>query len=189
MCKFIYKWLVENKAAKYEFDISDAIEIMEKYGLFNSLNANVSDDLKKFTYVGGDGAMINDVCYFKQVREGCPIYDMFFGNLHIHVNDGEDQKIYSIRIKKQEESWVCPIKDNRIDPSHPTNDNYEVYVWYRVPILDITKVDGYVYHSGSWDKVVYREMFDFFNAVNEETLRSRFNANYRKKKDEKKVNE
>lgn len=179
MFGFVYKWLVEGKAGNYEFGISDAIDILEKYELFDSLRVENRGD--KFSDLGGE-AMINDVCYFKQIREDRPIYDMFFGNLHIHVNDGEDQKIYSVRIKKQEDNWVCPINDGRIDPSHPTNENYEVYVWYRVPILDITKVDGYVYHSGSWNKSVYREMSDFFQAVNEETDHSRFNANYKKKK-------
>lgn len=186
MFGFVYKWLVEGKAANYEFGISDAIDILEKYGLFDSTAAKPTNS--KYTNFEKT-VNIKDTCYFKQVREDSPIYDIFFGNLHIHVNDGPEQKIYSVRIKKQEESWCCPVYDGRIDASHPGNENYEVYVWYRVPILDITKVDGYVYHSGSWNKTVYREMSDFFQAVNEETDHSRFDANYKRKIEGRKTNE
>jgi hypothetical protein len=65
------------------------------------------------------------------------------------------------------------------DFSHTVNEAYEVYVWYLLPILDISKIDGHVYKSGTWDKYVYKRMSDFFASVKGETDTSKFNGYYK----------
>ena len=180
MFNFVYKWMVENKARSYDLEIVKAINILEKYNLFDSVSA-IKDITEAETK--DNVKILKRNFFFSQVREGVVVYDIYFNNLHIHVSEGEKEKVYSIRIKRQEDFWAIPFKDDRMDVSHPKNPTYEVYVWYSVPILDLKSVDGYIYNTGSWDKQVYRDMDDFFQMAKSETDYSRFNANYKQKQE------
>ena len=93
----------------------------------------------------------------------------------------DTERIYSIRIKKQESEWVCRYDkfSETIDFSHPLNDYFEVYVWYSVPVLDVTKANGFVYKHGTWDKYVYKTLNDFFSNIESKTDEYRFNEYYK----------
>jgi hypothetical protein len=168
MNNFLYKWLVESKSRNYDLYIKNAITIIEKYNLWHSNDYPLTiDDLE------------SDFSAFKTVTDGKTVVDIFKKNIHIHVSVTEREKIYSIRIKEPGAEWDFEVKNGVIDFSHPTNKYYEVYVWYIVPVLDITTSEGYVYKHGSWDKYVYRTMRDFFSDTNDETDSSKFNSFYK----------
>lgn len=184
MCKFIYKWLVDAKASSYDLGIVKSVNTIDDYNLWNENKINGDKDSERsISFV--------DFRYYKTSYEGKTIVDIFYKNIHLHVSIGGKEKIYSVRIKAQddEDLWTLRVDSNgKIDHSHPVNETYEVYVWYQLPILDITTVDGYVYRHGNWDKYVYRTMSDFFQEVNGYTLNSRFNDFYRKGGKEPKQN-
>jgi len=173
MCKFIYKWLTDTKSASYNDYIMDAINAIEKYGLWE-------DPQKSGKIVSvGDAFDIQGNAYFKREKNGKEVYDLFFDNLHIHVSDFKETVI-SIRLKRPDEAWSCKYNSDAmsLDFSHPVNDYYEVYVWYVVPVLDITTAKGYIYKHGDWDKYVFNTMIKFFTAIKGETDASRFNGYY-----------
>ena len=174
MCKFIYRWLAETKSSTYDLKIKDAINTIEKYGEWDRES---SDSVVPC----GGTVEIHGNAFFKREKDGKSVYDIFYDNLHIHVSVTETEKIYSIRIKKPDEYWTCVYDTNsmRSDFSHPINEYYEVYVWYLVPVLDITKSDGYVYKHGTWDKYVYRTMESFFADCRGEMDVSKFNNYYK----------
>ena len=123
-----------------------------------------------------------DCARFKREKGGKTVYDIFFENIHVHVSVSEAERIYSIRVKRPEQTWVVPFCDTSDLPpdfGRPTNEYYEVYVWYNVPVLDITKAEGYVYKHGSWDKYVYKKMLNFFDDAKKETHASKFNDYYK----------
>ena len=180
MFKFVYNWLVESRArTTYESDIAEAIEIINKYGLWD--NAQGPYPIGEGVAVDGKIARLTRTCYFCNGREDELVIDIFHNDLHIHASISENKKVYSVRIKRQDEDWEFDLNDRVcFNPSHPKTETYEVYVWYLLPILNLKMVDGYEYNHGNWDKKVYYEMTDFFRHIEAETDRSKFNANYKK---------
>ena len=171
MNNFLYKWLVDNKSRNYDLQIKNAISVIEKYNLW--------DEYDSSEFEGGGGILTNDRTAIKTAAEGKTVYNIFKGNVHIHVSITEREKIYSIRLKEpSDEPWFFETKDGKTDFSHPKNKTFEVYVWYIVPVLDITTSEGYVYKHGTWDKYVFRTMRDFFSEINNETDSSKFNSFY-----------
>lgn len=169
MFKKIYKPLVESRAQTYYVAIEKAINIID------TCNGWCDDSLLDTT----DSVISVTQSYFKRQIDDKTVYDLFLDNLHIHVSIGKKEKIYSIRLKKKDDNWTIPMTETGCDYSHPSNDYYEVYVWYEVPVLDITTTDGYVYNEGTWNKVVYKEMAAFFKRTQAMTKVSEFNACYR----------
>ena len=188
MFNLVFKWLIDSKARNYyQSEIEDAIEVITKYGLWDRMNPMENGGLIQCDDPDEENhkarIFLGKNCYFCKAKDDKMIVDIFHKDIHIHASLSETEKIYSVRIKKREDVWTFDIEsdDSRFDPSHPVNETYEVYVWYLVPILDITKVDGYVYKHGSWDKQVYKEMEEFFESIDAETQNSRFNVNYKMK--------
>ena len=176
MCKFIYKWIAETASGTYDMKIESAISIIERYNLWDGPRG------VKLNFSGDISTLESNVAYFKKEKNGKAVYDLFFNNLHIHASLSETEKIYSVRLKNPNDKWSFNYNTDVMTPDfpHPTNEYYEVYVWYDVPVLDITRSHGYVYKHGAWDKYVYRTMCDFFDAVNREMDVSRFNEYYHK---------
>lgn len=168
MVNFIYKYLTETKSRFYDISIKDAIETIEKYDLWVKDYADVGQKSK-------DTVVLSQNAFFKREKDNGKIaYDLFYDNLHIHASVSETEKIYSIRLKNPEDSWTF----NETTISKPTNNYYEVYVWYVIPVPDMTKAEGYNYKHGRWDKYVFKSMNDFFSEVKGETDTSKFNSYY-----------
>lgn len=163
----IYRLLIENSYSQYDFKIERAIDIMEEYGLFSD-GSNMPD-----SYVM---RAIDTVLAFKQIEGEKIMYNIFFGNLHIKAKKVGTDIIYSIFIKKEEDSWN--IKDR--DFSHPLNETYRVYIWYDISVLDITRAKSSVYLHGNWDKYVYNSFRKFTELVDNCTDRAKFNIEYKK---------
>ena len=170
MFNFIYSWIINGKVADYKFRLEDAISTIDKYGLWD----------KDFNHVSIRGAK-----FFKKIRDGKVIVDIFYDNIHIHSSVCDNEEIYSIRLKSDLGDWVFMGSDDRVDYSHPVNETYEVYVGYLIPILDVTKVDEYRYKHGAWDKYVHIKMEDFFEEIRSYTIDYKLNAIYKKYKKEK----
>ena len=104
---------------------------------------------------------------------------MFFENFHIHISFCEHEKIFSIRLKKSDEIWRFKDDEGNVDFSHPINQTYEIYIWYEVPVLDVTKSVGSIYKNGTWDKYFYVTIKKFLRGVNSITDNSQFNESYK----------
>lgn len=174
MRNIFYGLFIDAKTSTYDVEIGKAVETIEKYNLWSSNDASA------------DTVSINSREFFKRIDGSRTVYDLFYENIHIHISNGAwpSEQICSIRVKKQGENWECPIKfsdegERMIDASHPNNDSYEVYVWYDVPVLDVTRSVGYVYKHGNWDKYVYKTMKAFFGTIIAETDTSKFNEDYK----------
>lgn len=172
MGNLFYRWAIDSKTVEMDEKIDRAISIIEKYELYNEKpEAQLSTE---------------EPTFFKRVTEDWEVVnDLFVDNLHIHVSLSETQKIYSVRIKKDEDAWTLQKKDNTYDASHPTNVTYEVYIKYDIPVLDITRASGTVYKHGTWDKYVSKTMSSFFTALKDYTISSKFNEGYKKVKTKK----
>ena len=176
MFNFVYKWLSEYRSRSYDLRIKEAIDVIEKYNLW------YQGDLDS----AGGSVLIPDIAYFKVEDGKKTVYDLFYYNLHIHVSASDKEEIFSVRIKSPDGKWLCLRTDAPLDgkmrfiTSRPSNSYYEVYVWYHVPVLDLTTANGYIYKHGSWDKYVYQTMENFFEDIDEFKDVSKFNSYYKK---------
>ena len=169
MCKFFYKWLVETKSNRYQENIMSAINTIEKFGEWHTVEKKIGS------------VTIADDYNFKRVKDNKVVYDIFRENLHIHVSVSPTEEIYSVRVKNPNDFWTFKYDGDKSEPDygHPTNEYYEVYIWYLVPVLDITTSEGFIYKHGTWDKYVLRKMNSFFGEIRMETNTSRFNSYYK----------
>ena len=156
---FIDRWAVAMASQCYDSDIMESIKIAEEFNLFNSALVDATNG-EQISFTG-------ETPIFTKVKKGeNVIYDFFYKNLHIHYYKTIKEMIYSIRIKKESDKWVFGTKDGvEYDFSHPINSTFEVYVWYHVPVLDITSTMGSIYTHGNWDKYV-RKIFKEFTDRN-----------------------
>lgn len=177
MFKLIYRYLVGSKSMRFDDNITDAIETIEKFGKWDNPMDLPINSVENGQYELRDNGDAN----FKRERDGKIVYDIFRENLHIHVSRAENEKIYSIRVKNPSENWTFPYNCDKMGPdlSHPSNEYYEVYISYLLPVLDFTTASGDVYKHGAWDKYVYRKMASFFGEIRQETDVSKFNSYYR----------
>jgi hypothetical protein len=152
--------------------LTDAVKILFDYKRFTDAE-NVKFD--------GDGrlGLISSELYIKKKKDEKDVFDLFFENLHVHISISDNEKIFSIRLKKADDIWRFKDDEGNIDFSHPINQTYEVYVWYEVPVLDITKSVGCIYKNGTWDKYFYITVKKFLNNVKGITDNSQFNEAYK----------
>ena len=167
-----YKLLISNITANLELRLFDAIKVLSEYGGFTDI------DKVKFD---GDGrlGLISSELYVKKNKEDKEIFDLFFENFHIHISFCEHEKIFSIRLKKSDEIWRFKDDEGNVDFSHPINQTYEIYIWYEVPVLDVTKSVGSIYKNGTWDKYFYFTIKKFLRDINSITDNSQFNEAYK----------
>ena len=182
MINFFYRLLVDTRINTYDNYIKEAFDVIESYGLWAD---NRVENFIKDEAVAAEHLVLEDAFIKRPTKDGDGVvYDIFFENLHLHVSLRENEKIYSVRIKHQNDVWLCPVYEGEggkryVDASHPENNTYEVYVWYSVPVLDITHAVGYVYRHGTWDKYIYKSMNKFFDKIKEHTDDSKFNKDYK----------
>lgn len=166
------RWAIDTKTNELDEKIDRAISIIEKYELYNEKPTNALST--------------EEPSFFRKVKEnGEVVNNLFIDNLHIHVSKSETEKIYSIRLKKDEDVWQFLENKDGIDTSHPTNTTYEVYIKYDIPVLDITRASGTVYKHGTWDSYFLSTMTSFFEALKNYTISSKFNEGYKKVKTKK----
>ena len=169
---FVYKLLISNITANLELRLFDAIKVLSEHGGFTDI------DKVKFD---GDGrlGLISSELYVKKKKEDKEIFDLFFENFHIHISFCEHEKIFSIRLKKSDEVWRFKDDEGNVDFSHPINQTYEIYIWYEVPVLDVTKSVRSIYKNGTWDKYFYITIKKFLRGINSITDNSQFNEAYK----------
>lgn len=166
-----YKFLIENIATELNMKLSKCINTLEQYNYFN--------DKEKLSAVSKERCFLEQELYVKKIKDNKTVYDLFFFNFHIHISLSDNEQIYSIRLKKTEDSWTFYSPKEEVDFSHPTNQTYEVFVWYNVPVLDFTKCVGYNYKNGSWDKYFYQTLKKFFKDIENVTDNNKFNEYYK----------
>lgn len=174
-----YKLMLSSKLGTLDLQIEKAINTLESYNRFSNLYA-----LNEGVYEGD----VKDL-FIKSEKGNKIVHDLFYGNLHIHLSNGKNEngkneKVISVRIKSPEDNWSLPTvheegKTKVLDSSHPNTKTYEVYVWYDVPVLDITNTYGYIYKNGSWDKYFYKSIFKFLKDVENITDDKQFNQKYK----------
>lgn len=164
-----YRLMVNGIAPTLDFKINEAINTLENYDKFDKPNLVELED----------GIFSGEELYIKKEKENKTVYDLFFKNLHIHVSCSNTERIFSVRLKRDDESWSFKINEDVFDFAHPINQTYEVYVWYKVPVLDITTSVGYIYKSGTWNKYFYKTINEFFNSVENVTDETQFNEAYK----------
>ena len=149
---------MNEKANRLYFDLENVIEIINEYNLFENLEANKNQKIE-FT---------EDKRYyiFKNVNGDKTSYNIFYDSIHIRLEVSPIEKVYSIHLKKMEDTWMFPNTEEGVcDYSHPTNQTYRVYVSYDVPVLNITRASGDIYSHGAWDKYVYETINKFIENI------------------------
>ena len=167
-----YRLMINGLSNNLDIKLKNAVRTLEEYHKFNGPEHSKFDNDRVLQF--------SDDRFIKTQKDNKVIHDIFFENLHIHISESETEKIYSIRIKKADESWQIRQNEGVNDYSHLNNDTYEVYVWYEVPVLDITTSIGYLYKNGNWDKYFYNAITRFLNSVNNMTDNNKFNEAYKK---------
>lgn len=166
MRKFWYRWAVDVNAKNFTCDIDKCISMIEEMGL---LFDNVANHLS--TIETKDGT--SKPYYIKTIKEDGLVYDLFCGNIQIHVAKGKEV-IYSIRLKKFNEPWIFENENY----SHPKNSTYEVFLSYSIPVLNVTRAIGERYEHGAWDEYVYKKMKKFVRDIDNSQESSIFNVEY-----------
>lgn len=170
---FIYKWLIYNKTNSYPYEFKNIVRTAEVYNLITK------DENKNLTSLVFDDTDSNYII-FKDVTDEKTSYNIFIGDIHVRMEMSAKETVYSIHIKKHCDDWMfLKEKGGNIDHSHPTTQTYRVYVYYDVPVLDITRTNGDSYVYGTWDKYVYKTINKLIGEVNNNTEMNKFNNEYK----------
>lgn len=175
---FFYNWLVDAKSKEFLEDIMNMIDILNKYGIHNNVEAHSEEDGLFII----DDAKDKGPHSFVLEKNGKTETNIFYGNLHIRVSISENEKIYSVHIKLSDDKWAFKMdeKNKKCDFSHPHNMTYRVYAWWDIPVLDITRSIGDVYNHGNWDGYVYQTFRELVRSFCVYTDRYQFNEDYKK---------
>lgn len=170
---FIYKWLISKKIDSYPCEFEDIVRIAEEYNLISE------DDQKRLTTLVFDDTD-SDYIIFKDVTKEKNSYNIFIGDIHIRMETSEEEAVYSIHIKKHCDDWIfLKEKGGNINHSIPATQTYRVYVYYDIPVLDITRTNGESYIYGPWNKYVYNTINKLICEVNNNREMNQFNNEYR----------
>ena len=169
----LYKFLMSSKANGLSFEFENMIDIINQYNLVNGPLAKTSQLLRTNEEV--------KYYIYKMVVDDKVSYNIFYDNLHIRMEISSKEKVYSVHLKRQEDDWGFKKSDDGdfCDYSHPTNQTFRVFVFYDVPVLNITRTKDEIYTNGSWDKYVYNTLKNFLNMINNCTDCAQFNQNYK----------
>ena len=182
MRKLFYKWISGSRYMKFHYEIKKALKIIEAYQLYDSdkfhwENINIDDLNGVYTISNND----KDITICKTVDGQKISYNIFIGNMQIRVenNNATGESVYSIHIKDNSTQGWCVFRKNEcVDYSHPDRETYRVFIWYDVPVLDITRSVGEVYQNGSWNKYVCQTLDYFATEIEKVTDLSKFNSMY-----------
>lgn len=171
---FFYKWLMDSKANSLHFELEKMIEIINQYSLVNGTVATKDQTL--ITVVDENKYFI-----YKTLNEDKTSYNIFYDNLHIRMEISSKEKVYSIHLKKQDDNWsfIVPDGETQCDYSHPTNQTFRIFVFYDIPVLNITRAAGDSYTHGAWDKYAFKTINDFIKIIDNCTDSVQFNKNYK----------
>lgn len=170
---FIYKWLMSTKNHSYSYELENLIRTVEVYNLLSS-----DADKSEKVIILDDTR--NEYKVFKNITDAKTSYNIFIGNIHIRMETSAKENVYSIHIKKQSDNWEFSVnEDGTINHSCPVTQTYRVYVYYDVPVLNITRATGDSYIHGTWDKYVYKTINTLIGEVNNNTERNQFISAYK----------
>lgn len=144
-------------AEKYNKIHYDAAEVFDKNG--NIFAREVGDDDPIFVSVKDDDG-----------TESCVV---FYDNLFIlfSVNADLSDRIVQIYIKRPEDEWKIPVKEDGsgLDLLNPCNAKVEVYVNYDVSVCKLnrrlSRCEGEEYRSGKWNSKFYKMFNSFISKV------------------------
>ena len=112
-------------------------------------------------------------------------YNIFYNNLQVRIENSPREKVYSVHIKKQEDTWQFEKDaEGNYDFSHPVTSTFRVYIAYDVPVLNITRTRGEAYSHGTWDEYVYRAIGGLEDEIYNCTDEAQFNKCYKCEKNE-----
>ena len=164
---------MERKSHVLLDEIENMIRIIEDY--------NLSTDPNKV--IDNEGILIDKTdktCFvFKDVIDDKTFYNVFYDNIHVRIESSIKEKVYSIHLKTQDDSWAFNSdKKGNYCFTHPKTETFRVYVTYDVPVLNIDRAIGESYINGSWDRYLYNNLDDLFEKFYSRTATSKFNISY-----------
>lgn len=172
--KIYYRIAMSIKAQSLDYVFDRMIDRINTYQLIDS-----SDILK------GKNKTNKDRLIFKSQSGDKTSYNIFYNNLQVRIEISPREKVYSVHIKKQEDTWQFE-KDavGDYDFSHPVTSTFRVFIAYDVPVLNITRTKGDSYSHGNWDEYVFRTIEDLEKEIYFCTDEAQFNKCYDCKKAE-----
>lgn len=155
--KWFYKFRLENKLK--DFNFFRLIDILETYEKFKK-----PEDLESSKFYATE-----PVC----LRTGENVYDIFYDNIHIHLEDTKKQTIISLSLKHIDFLW-------RLDELSPEENKnlLEVYLWYDIEVLGNRRCSNTNFTDGMWNEYVYKTLCELEEKVNGYTTCSWFNREY-----------
>ena len=162
------------KAQNLDYVFDRMVERIEAYHLADS-----PDILK------GKGKVNKNRMIFKFQSGDKTSYNIFYNNLQVRIENSPREKVYSVHIKKQEDTWQFEKDaEGNYDFSHPVTSTFRVFIAYDVPVLNITRTKGESYSHGNWDEYVYRTIESLERAIYFCTDEAQFNKCYECEKKE-----
>ena len=165
--KCYYKFRLEKKLRDTNFQTF--VDILTDYDKFKT-----PGDLVSSAFMSNTG---EPVC----LCTGENSYDIFYGNLHLHLEETKKQNIISLSLKFNDNFW-------RLDELSPEENRnlLEIYLWYDIEVLGNRRCSNVNFRDGAWNEYVYKTFCELEEVINGYTTSSRLNKVYgkREKKNE-----
>lgn len=176
MKNLFYKFAIGAYVPGISGDLERMIDILEEYQLFSNQN-NFKGKLEEKDDAG------NVIRYaFKTEGEEKTSYNVFAENIHVRMEVTKTGRIYSVHLKMNGDSWTFNKNENKeYDFSHPQTSELRIYVFYDIPVLDVTRAFGDTFKFGTWNKYVYKTLKNLVSSVDACTDSSKFNNDYKEK--------
>lgn len=164
-----YNFLINTKLRN--LNLFSYLAIAEKYGKIHHDPSEVFD--KNGNFIGKEDIDSDPVFVSVKDDDGTESCVVFYDNLFVlfSVNDELSDKIVQIYIKRPEDEWKIPLKEdgNGLDLLNPSNVKFEVYVNYDVSVCKLnrrlSRCGGEEYHSGKWNSKFYKTFNSFIDKV------------------------
>ena len=165
----VYNFFITTKLRS--LNLFNCLEIAEKYEKVHQDPKEVFDE--DGNLIDNESEKIEPVFVSVKDEEGNDSCVVFYDNLFIlfSMNNELKDKIVQIYIKRPEDEWHVPTKENGLglDLLNPDNIKMEVYVNYDVSVLKLnrrlSRCMGEEYTSGKWDKIFYKTLNSFLVKV------------------------
>lgn len=177
MCNRFYGFLIDQKLR--QLDLFNYLKVAEKYGKIHYDATEVFDKdgniIDKDKVNNGCGVSVDIDPVFVSVKDddGTESCVVFYDNIFIlfSVNADLSDRIVQIYIKRPEDEWKVPVKEDGsgLDLLNPCNAKVEVYVNYDVSVCKLnrrlSRCEGEEYRSGKWNNKFYKMFNSFINKV------------------------
>lgn len=162
--KLYYKLRLQNKLRNTNFQ--NLVDILNDYDKFKN-----ESDLVTNVFDGPS----EPIC----LRGAGNVYDIFYRNLHLHLEDTRKQNIISLSLKSQGAYW-------RLDELSPEENKnlMEIYLWYDIEVLGKHRCSNVNFNDGTWNEYVYKTFCELEETIHGFTTASRFNKAYGKQEKE-----